>query len=89
MTDKEGTTVQVTTQVDMPFDGRIVSFTHTFSSPTWAQPRLSRSTLRFLDLNLLASFLADAGFVIDEQFGDWNLQPLTDTSPEIITVARP
>jgi ubiquinone/menaquinone biosynthesis C-methylase UbiE len=89
VTDQEGTTVRVTTQVDTAFDGRIVSFTHIFTSPTWAEPRLSRSILRFLDRDLLSSFLADAGFVIEEQFGDWDRQPLTDTSPEIITLARP
>jgi hypothetical protein len=50
---------------------------------------VSRSTLRFLDAHSLSSFLADSGLVIDEQFGDWARNPLTDTSPEIITIARP
>jgi SAM-dependent methyltransferase len=85
----DGATVRITTQVDTPFDGRIVSFTHTFISPTWDQPRRSRSTLRFLDADLLSWFLAGAGLAIEEQFGDWDRQPLTDTSPEIITIAGP
>ncbi|MGA9565015.1 MAG: methyltransferase domain-containing protein [Candidatus Korobacteraceae bacterium] len=89
VTDAQGVTVRITTQVDAPFDGSTVSFTHTFSSPAWTQPQLSRSTLRFLGADLLASFLTDAGFVIEEQFGDWDRQPQTDTSPEIITIARP
>jgi hypothetical protein len=33
--------------------------------------------------------LADAGFAIEAQFGDWDRSPVTDTSPEIITIARP
>lgn len=61
----------------------------TFETRNPLQPRLSRSTLRFLDADLLSSFLAGAGLVIEEQFGDWDRQPLTDTSPEIINIARP
>jgi hypothetical protein len=37
---------------------------------------------------VLSSFLSGAGLVIEEQFGDWDRSPLTDTSPEIITIAR-
>ena len=46
------------------------------------------STLRFLDADSLSSFLSGAGLAIEEQLGDWDGQELTDTSPEIITVAR-
>jgi hypothetical protein len=49
---------------------------------------MSRSTLRFLDADSLSTFLTDAGFAIEEQFGDWDRSPLTDRSPEIITIAR-
>jgi hypothetical protein len=45
--------------------------------------------LRFLDAGRLPAFLSDAGLAIEEQFGDWDRQPLTATSPEIITIARP
>lgn len=88
-TGAAGETVRMTTQVETPFDGRIVSFAHTFTSPAWVQPRISRSTLRFLDADLLSPFLASAGLAIEEQFGDWDRQPLTDASPEIISIARP
>ena len=81
--------MRITTQVETLFDGRIVTFTHTFTSPGWAQPQVSRSTLRFLSADLLSSFLADAGLVIEDQFGDWERRPLTDASPEIINIARP
>jgi len=75
--------------VETPVDGDIVSFTITFTSPGWTPPQVSRSTLRFLDADSLSSFLSDAGLAIDAQFGDWDRQPLADTSPEIITIARP
>ncbi|MEU1514542.1 hypothetical protein ABZ490_20670 [Streptomyces sp. NPDC005811] len=65
-----------------------VAFTHTYSSPGWDVPRRSRSVLRFLGPEALAGFLTEAGLVVAEQYGDWDLSPLTETSPEIITVAR-
>jgi hypothetical protein len=34
-------------------------------------------------------FLTEAGMDIVEQYGFWNRQPLTDSSSEIITIARP
>ena len=83
-----GRLVRMAHQVETPVVGDIVSFTATFTSSTWSQPLVSRSTLRFLDADSLSSFLSDAGLTIEEQFGDWDRQPLTDTSPEIITVAR-
>jgi ubiquinone/menaquinone biosynthesis C-methylase UbiE len=68
--------------------GDIVSYTNTFTSPNWDRPLITRSAQRFLDANSLSSFLSTAGLAIDEQFGDWDRQPLTDASPEIITIAR-
>ncbi len=85
---EQGATVRITTRVDAPFDGRTVSFTHTFICRDWDQPQISRSTLRFLSADALASFLAEAGLVIEHQFGDWDRQLLTAASPEIITIAR-
>jgi ubiquinone/menaquinone biosynthesis C-methylase UbiE len=75
-------------QVTAPFDGRTVSFTHTFTSPAWDRPQVSHSTLRFLDAPSLSAFLADAGLTIEAQFGDWDRSPLAAHSPEIITIAR-
>jgi SAM-dependent methyltransferase len=83
-----GSVVRMAHQVEPPVDGNVVSFTITFSSPDWYQPELSRSTLRFLDADSVATFLSDAGLAIEEQFGEWDRQPLTDSSPEIITIAR-
>lgn len=86
-----GTVVRMAHEVDTPADGErgeTVSFTSTFTSPGWDRPQVSRSTLRFLDADALAAFLSGAGLVVDEQFGDWDRQSLTDKSPEIITIAR-
>ena len=80
--------VRMTHEVETPFDGSRVSFNTTFTTPGWDWPQVSRSTLRFLDTDALSSFLSDAGLAIEEQFGDWDRQPLTATSPEIITIAR-
>ncbi len=86
--DAAGAVVRMAREVETPVDGDIVSFTQTFTSPGWGRPRVSRSTLRFLDADSLSSFLSDAGLAIEEQFGDWDRRPLADTSPEIITIAR-
>jgi ubiquinone/menaquinone biosynthesis C-methylase UbiE len=88
VTDANGVVVRMAREVETPADGNIISFTHTFTSPGWDRPQVSRSTLRFLDADSLSSFLSDAGLKIEEQFGDWDRQPLTDTSPEIITFAK-
>jgi hypothetical protein len=74
-------------KVETPVEGDVVRFTTTFTSLNWDRPQVSRSTLRFLDADSLVSFLSGAGLAIEEQFGDWERQPLTGTSPEIITIA--
>jgi ubiquinone/menaquinone biosynthesis C-methylase UbiE len=88
VTDAAGAVVRMARKVETLVEGNIVSFTHTFTSPNWDRPQVSRSKLRFLDADSLSSFLSDAGLAIEEQFGDWDRQPLTETSAEIITIAR-
>ena len=75
-------------RVETPVEGGIVRSISTYTCPTWDQPEVSRGTLRFMSAATLTMFLSQAGLVIDDQFGDWDRQPLSDTSPEIITVAR-
>ncbi|MBQ1079890.1 class I SAM-dependent methyltransferase [Nocardiopsis sp. B62] len=70
-------------------DGDLVTFTSDYSVEGWAQPLVSRSKLRFLDADRLNGFLAEAGFEVTAQYGYWDRSPLTDTSQEIITFARP
>jgi SAM-dependent methyltransferase len=85
---RDGRPVTVSCTIETPFDGRVLSFAQSYTSPAWDQPRVSHSTLRFLEASALAAFLSAAGFVIESQFGDWDRTPLTATSPEIITLAR-
>jgi ubiquinone/menaquinone biosynthesis C-methylase UbiE len=85
--DDAGAVVRMAHEVNV-VEGEVVSFTTTYTSPSWDRPQLSRSTLRFLDQESLSVFLSDAGFLVEEQYGDWDRKPLTETSPEIITIAR-
>lgn len=84
----DGAKVRMSRKVTTPFDGRVVSFSHTFQSAAWDEPRVSHSTLRFIGKADLDDELARAGFVQEAQYGDWDKSPLTETSPEIITIAR-
>lgn len=85
--DPNGTLVRTWREIDT-VEGDVVSVTTTYTCSSWEQPRIARSSLRFLDLHSLSSFLSGAGLAIEAQFGDWDRQPLTDASPEIITIAR-
>ena len=62
--DGTGALVRMSHQVETPVAGDLVSFTITFSSPGWDRPRLSRSTLRFLDADKLLRFMDGAGLAI-------------------------
>lgn len=86
--DEQGERVRLALEVEQPFDGRTVTFTETFTARSWERPRVSRSTLRFLERPALATLLGGVGFEIELQFGDFGHQPLAATSPEIITIAR-
>ena len=70
------------------FDGRLLSFSSTYTSPAWDEPQVSHSTLRLFDVNELASCLTEAGLTIEEQYGDFEHRPLRDESMEIVTVIR-
>jgi SAM-dependent methyltransferase len=85
--DTTGALVRMEDRVDPEVTGDLVSFTTTFTSPGWDRPQVSRSTLRFLNVASLTLFLSGAGLVIEAQFGDWSRGPVTETSPEIITIA--
>ncbi|MFC4562405.1 class I SAM-dependent methyltransferase [Nocardiopsis mangrovi] len=69
--------------------GDLVTFTSDYSVEGWDGPRRSRSTLRFLDAAALNGFLGAAGLRVSAQYGYWDRSPLTGTSEEIITCARP
>jgi SAM-dependent methyltransferase len=86
--DGQGNTVRVTRQIEVPFDGRTVSFAESYSSTGWEAPLVSHSILCFPDADGVARALSEAGFVIEKQFGDFDRRPLTPDSPEIVTIAR-
>lgn len=84
--DVNGTEVRVWHEV-LAVDGQHVSFTETYAATEWAEPMVSRSTLRFVDAGHLDALLTEAGFAIHERYGYWDRRLFTADSPEIITVA--
>lgn len=84
----DGRPVRMTTEVEKTFDGRTVTFTHTFTGDHPSLPQMSRSTLRFLDAEALADRLTQAGFQIEAQFGDFDGRAAAPDAPEIITIAK-
>ncbi len=85
--DPSGRPVRIWHEVESVV-GDVVTFTETTSDPDGAALRVDRASLRFLDVDTLAGFLADAGFEIEAQYGGWFRESLDPASPEIITVAR-
>lgn len=67
--------------------GDVVSFSETTTETDGTLLRHDSCDLRFLDLPTLNGFLDESGFVVEEQFGDWDRTPVTVTSREIITIA--
>jgi SAM-dependent methyltransferase len=66
----------------------VVTLTETTAERDNTVLRVDRASLRFLDVPALAKFLTEAGFTIEDQYGDWRRGPVTETSREIITIAR-
>ncbi|MEV8443816.1 class I SAM-dependent methyltransferase [Actinosynnema sp. NPDC051121] len=85
---EQGERVRVEHVVESVEDG-LVTMTETFSCPDWPQPRVDRGTLRFTDADHLDALLGESGFEVAERYGYWDRAPLTATSREIITIARP
>lgn len=75
--------------VSLPVVGETVHFQTRYTGPGWDGSLFSESTLRFLPQEKLNRMLGDAGFAIEEQYGHFDWSPLHETSPEIITIARP
>jgi SAM-dependent methyltransferase len=86
--DASGAPVRLEYRVEEPIAEGVVRSTSVFTSPAWDRPAVSRGALRFLEAETLVSFLAGAGLIVEAQFGNWDRSPLTDASPEIITIAR-
>ncbi|HWF01692.1 MAG TPA: class I SAM-dependent methyltransferase [Caulobacteraceae bacterium] len=84
----DGELVRISTRIDIPYDGRTITFTHTFTGDHPALPQASQSTLRFLDAEAVAHLLTRAGFQIEAQCGDFDGRAMGADTAEIITIAR-
>jgi SAM-dependent methyltransferase len=83
----DGDTVTVSYAVQ-DVTGGVVTLTETLAGQWWNRPQVEHGALRFLDRHELAAHLTEAGFAIEEQFGDWHRTKLTESSEEIVTIAR-
>lgn len=84
--DPSGRAVRVSYDIESVV-GDVVTVAET-TSQDGTVLRVDRADLRFVDVPTLNGFLADAGFEVEAQYGDWARGPLTDTSTEIVTIAR-
>lgn len=87
ITDPTGRQLRMSHHVES-VTGDLVTFTETTSQADGTILRTDRATLRFLDPPTLNAFLTGAGFIVQAQYGDWHQKPITNTSREIITIAR-
>ncbi len=84
----DGGVIRDENEVILPVTGDLVRFLSRTWSPTFDGMREAEIQLRFLDSDSLSRFLESAGLQIEKQYGYWDRSPVSDQSPEIITVAR-
>ncbi len=88
LVDAGGRAVRVRHDVESVI-GDVVTLTETVGDQRSGEVlRVDRDGLRFLDVPALGKFLADAGFEIEAQYGDWQRGPVDERSREIVTIAR-
>lgn len=87
ITGVDGRPLRVWHEVDSVAGGA-VAFHGTTATPDGRVLRVDRAVLRFLELPALNSLLAEAGYEIEAQYGDWERGPVGAGSREIVTVAR-
>jgi hypothetical protein len=66
----------------------VVTMTESTGLPDGTVLHVGRSSLRFWDVPALNAYLAESGFEVAGQYGDWHRAPVTGESREIISVAR-
>jgi SAM-dependent methyltransferase len=69
-------------------EGDVVTFTETTALRDDTPLRIDRASLNFLGADTLNAALTKAGFTVEAQYGDWSRGQLTETSDDIITIAR-
>lgn len=68
--------------------GDVVTLTETTATPTGEPLRVDRAQLRFLGADQIRMFLSQAGFDVEQCYGDWAKGPFTASSEDIVVVAR-
>jgi SAM-dependent methyltransferase len=68
--------------------GGVVSYTNYYRFTSTGEEIAVLSQLRFRNQEELAKSLADAGFVVNQEYGDWDRRPVSPTAREIIIVAQ-
>jgi SAM-dependent methyltransferase len=84
--EHDGATITVWYEVER-VEGDLVTFTEYTDGGRWHR-QADRGTLRFLSRIDVDRFLAEAGLEAETYYGDWERGPLTEDSPEIVTIAR-
>ncbi len=85
--DYQGHPLLQSWQIESVVDG-VVTMTETTSQADGVILHVGRGKLRFLDLPTLLSWLAETGFLVEAQHGDFSGSPITPTSRSIVISAR-
>ncbi|MFB9907740.1 class I SAM-dependent methyltransferase [Allokutzneria oryzae] len=85
--DFAGRVLVMSWEIESAVDG-VVTMIETTSQEDGTVLHVGRDRLRFLDLPTLNAWLEDAGFVVEEQYGDFRRGPITSDSRSIVTIAR-
>ena len=65
-----------------------VTFEERYDFNDESEALISRSTLRFPDLESIEKLAKKNGLIVSEAFGNWQREPFTPDSPEIIVQLR-
>ena len=82
-----GRTVQVTHTL-LSVNEDCVTFEERYDFNDESEALISRSTLRFPDLDDIEKLARTSGLIVSEVFGNWQREPFTPDSPEIIVQLR-
>ena len=85
--DYAGRPLVMSWQIESVVDG-VVSMTETTADQDGTILHVGHGRLRFLEPEALNRLLAEAGFAVEAQFGDFARGPITPASGSIVTVAK-